>query len=332
LTDLATKEERFAHRFSEVRGLVPRIDVLALAREVASVEEKLFPREINIDGLCLDLKSPGLRPRIWVNIRSGYHRKRFTLAHELGHVVIPWHLGNIVDDLSAGTGSSETGYRKLEAEANRFATELLMPRAWAERICHTSDHMRGAMISISTIADVSLHAAALRVTQVGPAGFIVSSVQDDRIAWSEKTKGTHSALPRNGTLIAEVDMPAFYPPEIYGPASAQFFWWKTRDAVEVPPRPDGTWREVLEYILLSVPEDDRQSARQAINAIVGYRIGRFPPGTDAGVLYQAVLAALQNRSDRAKHLPTISKHPSFHNYLLLRIYERTEKRRSPEDH
>lgn len=55
-------------------------------------------------------------------------RKRFTVAHEIGHFVIPTHrdLDNIC--VSKEVESWQKGLKPAEVEANEFASELLLPR------------------------------------------------------------------------------------------------------------------------------------------------------------------------------------------------------------
>jgi len=64
-----------------------------------------------IDGT--NLRLPGIPPMLFVNANVPGDRHRFNLAHELGHVVM--HCGLVLDD--------------AEEQANRFASEFLMPRA-----------------------------------------------------------------------------------------------------------------------------------------------------------------------------------------------------------
>ena len=56
------------------------------------------------------------------------NRKKFTIAHELGHFYLPWH-----SDLMFGCDISEMDFRNdyvpREKEANLFAAELLMPES-----------------------------------------------------------------------------------------------------------------------------------------------------------------------------------------------------------
>ncbi len=54
-------------------------------------------------------------------------RKRFTIAHEIGHFIIPYHreLGNVCTSRSVERFGG--GISKPELEANEFAAELLLP-------------------------------------------------------------------------------------------------------------------------------------------------------------------------------------------------------------
>ena len=61
-------------------------------------------------------------------------RRRFTVSHELGHFLLPSHTGNrqcTAADLREQR--LDTTHQRQEAEANRFAAGLLMPRPWFAR-------------------------------------------------------------------------------------------------------------------------------------------------------------------------------------------------------
>jgi Zn-dependent peptidase ImmA (M78 family) len=66
---------------------------------------------------------------ILTKVGSREERTRFTIAHELGHFLIPSHKG---DQRCTASDMREkrfdTEHRKKESEANRFAAGLLMPR------------------------------------------------------------------------------------------------------------------------------------------------------------------------------------------------------------
>jgi len=69
------------------------------------------PQAASVDAYSFDSR---LRPVVVLNpIKRDYYRQRFDVAHELGHLVMH--------------GDAEPGGRIVEAQAHRFAAELLMP-------------------------------------------------------------------------------------------------------------------------------------------------------------------------------------------------------------
>lgn len=74
-------------------------------------------------------------PIVVVNSLHHPNRQRFTLAHECGHFEL--HMSDIGSDVHvdkkyfvmARDGNSSKGFDRKEIEANRFAAELLVPRA-----------------------------------------------------------------------------------------------------------------------------------------------------------------------------------------------------------
>lgn len=97
-------------------------------------------------------------------------RRRFTVAHELGHFLIPSHSGNrncTANDLRELRRDSD--HRRREAEANRFAAGLLMPRDWFSR---DLDQLGDADVThVQTLAKkyrTSLEATSNRYTDLTP--------------------------------------------------------------------------------------------------------------------------------------------------------------------
>ena len=70
--------------------------------------------------------------RIVINPEMTYYvqRRNFTLAHELGHIFIPWHNGDIKCNFK--DNYVKVGGKRLldtqELEANIFASDFLMPQ------------------------------------------------------------------------------------------------------------------------------------------------------------------------------------------------------------
>lgn len=93
---------------------------------------------------------------IILNNQDSWTRKRFTIAHEIGHFLL--HRGKkFIDHFSAG----ETFYRgneqdeKLEREANFFAANLLMPGTELKKIWPSCDDPVAAA-EIFDVSEVSM--------------------------------------------------------------------------------------------------------------------------------------------------------------------------------
>jgi Zn-dependent peptidase ImmA (M78 family) len=78
-------------------------------------------------------------PIIGINALHHPNRQRFTLAHEVGHLVL--HRAEITKQIHVDKGfpmlmrnaASATGVNEMEIEANFFAAELLMPEQFLAR-------------------------------------------------------------------------------------------------------------------------------------------------------------------------------------------------------
>lgn len=107
---------------------------LPIGFDVAALAQKLGARvliEWAPDDVSGALVSKGGRPVILANEKHPPVRQRFSIAHELGHLLL-----HASDDTTRNTRSavvlfrderSTTGTHKQEIEANRFAASLLMP-------------------------------------------------------------------------------------------------------------------------------------------------------------------------------------------------------------
>jgi Zn-dependent peptidase ImmA (M78 family) len=80
----------------------------------------------------LDIPTRGKAWAIVVNQRNPEVRKRFTVAHELGHLIMHRFTRTHADNkfgVRFRDGRSSEGTDLEEIEANQFAAELLMPEA-----------------------------------------------------------------------------------------------------------------------------------------------------------------------------------------------------------
>lgn len=94
------------------------------------VYDWLFPDEIS--GIFVSYNDVVC---IGVNEHHPYVRQRFTIAHELGHLVFGSGRELFVDFLEADmvARDEDKTRRSLETKANQFAADLLMPREWIRK-------------------------------------------------------------------------------------------------------------------------------------------------------------------------------------------------------
>ena len=155
-------EVKMARRLIKIHSIEVPFDLKSLVQKYAEVYYKSFPID-GVDGICLHLKTAGRIPKVIVNTEIHPKRQNFTLAHELGHIIIPWHYGTIVDMIGVQTENYSSSYSKLESEANRFASELLMPFDWIFSMYQKNSDLRFLINQIQVNCNVSELAAEIRL-------------------------------------------------------------------------------------------------------------------------------------------------------------------------
>jgi hypothetical protein len=111
--------------------------------------------------------------------------QRFSVAHELGHRQLSHRSASIPSCApSAVHGHVDRG---VEAEANAFAAELLMPERLLRRRCEVSpvslDHTR----AIASDFKVSLVAATLRFVELTSERCAIVLSRDARVVWAARS-------------------------------------------------------------------------------------------------------------------------------------------------
>jgi hypothetical protein len=219
----ASRDESSAARVC----LVHARDVATVAGHYAKVEYWTIP--LRVDGICLDLKRTGKRPTIIINRDQPWRRRRFTLAHELAYVLIPWHRGS----LYVTDADSLTERWEMEGEANRFASELLMPTTWISAILQSAADFGTAVSLVQTQAAVSPIASAIRLTSVAPPNHLFAYCDEGGIVLNAgRSSGTvANSPPWNRELDPRyLNRNAADHGEVLG-GSSRLYWWKLADTV-----------------------------------------------------------------------------------------------------
>lgn len=122
--------QKEAKKLLETHGINQRpVDVEAVAKKLGAI---VVYKDLE-DDLCGMIYKEDGQVFIGVNEKHPSTRRRFTLAHEIGHLVMHGHLIDRVHvdrefkEKLHRDGRSKIGEDRLEIDANRFAAELLMP-------------------------------------------------------------------------------------------------------------------------------------------------------------------------------------------------------------
>ena len=314
-------EERLAARLVLKRKLVPPVPIRELLLQYAKIEYDRLPAEC--DAILLRRQTKNKRPLVIVDETKPETRVRFTLAHELGHIVIPWHIGQV----GCHTSYSEDGqslYYVTEAEANRFAAELLLPTKWMKQVISACDSFDDILDTIQS-ANVSVVAAAISLCKALPSGYVFVAVD---------SKGKIVASGKSAKTVAPAMDHQRFDPSYYDGTGAKLtklvasrttvHWWEFPRAEENDFSDDlRTSREILTTILEeSLKPSDRQSVLHSINGIIGGANSSHKPST----AIQLIDLVRQRFGSRGSLVLACAKHPEFEVFIHKRAEEIMAKR------
>lgn len=163
--DGATSPRRLAERIHEIEDLPLAVPIEGLCRalDIISIEEtesSSFEAALVTDAV----RSSG---HILVNRRSPSHRRRFSLAHELGHFLIEAHQATADHPMQCSLGDlhsldprSKDRSRRIEGEANTFAAHLLMPPKRIREFVGKSGVSLETLVAMAQAFEVSKEAMA----------------------------------------------------------------------------------------------------------------------------------------------------------------------------
>ncbi len=165
--DLISKTSRKAYTFTDVHEIARRLNIEILEGEFRDN----FGR--NISGL-MKVSGKNGKPIIAVKSSDSEERKRFTIAHEIGHFVLHGNeLSHVDSDLEAviyRDKSSAMATNTKEIQANQFAAELLMPTDEIKTLMlkkqKSGEDITKTITEISENYKVSSLAATIKVTSL----------------------------------------------------------------------------------------------------------------------------------------------------------------------
>lgn len=168
---MATKKIRINHINSlltknKIKTSPIPVDLIAKNLDVEIVYE------ITEDSLSGFLFKEEENQRTIIGVNASHHpnRQRFTIAHEIGHLLLHNIEGFHFDEINFRNSKSSQGRDKKEIDANRFAAELLMPEKFIERDMKkikTVDLLHGNHLpSLAKQYQVSVRAMTIRLANL----------------------------------------------------------------------------------------------------------------------------------------------------------------------
>lgn len=305
---------KLARRMINKYGLKPPIDVENLVRERATLVFATIP-VAGVDGICLNLKSLGKETKVIVNLGNPKSRQRFTLAHELGHIVIPWHTGSVVDYLDPDDTNDIEDYWAIEQEANAFAAELLMPGDWMAELLASTKDLAKVHRRVAKECDVSLQAAAIRLINMLPKNVVYAVKRDEMVEFSGRSDGT---LANAMTYGSEFNAEAYDYAEshhLIEGAGRELHWWTLPSRLAVSEDDDRDWRTILDDIVddLAMSEDDELTYKSSVNGVIAYANGVAKKSSDYSAA--TVMAACIQRFKDREEFEAFTKHPAFNAFI-----------------
>jgi len=312
-----TAPARLARRFVDRQNLCPPIDVESLVNERANLILADIPLS-GVDGITLDLKVPGRQTRVILNSNLPSLRRRFTLAHELGHILIPWHAGNIVDTANPNSLEHLFAYYDIEMEANQFASEVLIPQLWLESNILPNEDLAMSHLKISEMCEVSGEAAAIRLIQNVQKNVVFAATREGTVEYSGRSLGTFAKPLERGSQLGESAFDYCTKHFATSHHGRDLHWWILPSEIALKDDNGESWRKILERILDSMNEsaETRSKMAQRINGVVGYAHSRAKRETSYSP-ESVANACIQSFRDRPEYENVVA-HPEFEVFVSSR--------------
>lgn len=295
-----------------------------------------------MDGLCLGLKQGRGKPKVILNKNTLNTRKRFTLGHELGHILIPSHHGNIIEHFRNQKENNEGVYSEnanvdywiREREADHFSSLLLMPQKYMENLFFEFTSIDGQLQAQSAIkhllgeCDVSIHAAFIRSSKFLPKNNIVC-MANEISQYIHQGKSHDTNIPYRSAEeyfnLSEDQIPNGIKEEFnIGPYKFVNWWFPLLEPPEINNSLD--WRILLkssiDHEFNEESDEERKNIAKSINGILAY-INSKPNKQTLKEIYSNAI----HRIESDKNYKKLLENKDFQGFLIKKIEEMIERRR-----
>jgi Zn-dependent peptidase ImmA (M78 family) len=163
--------------------------------------------------------------------------RRFTIAHELGHHLLkhPAHASQSACALARADGPPDPDERDYEAEANAFASELLLPRHLVAPKCEGEPSLEIPR-SIAFEFLMSIPASSIRYVQLTRARCAAIYSERGAIEWAPKSHGFKTRFTKGRPLpLGSMAFDCARNANVHDEARtiAASVWFDTKERVEI---------------------------------------------------------------------------------------------------
>lgn len=142
-----------------------------------------------LDGATAQILRRGERAIIRVSDQIG--RRRFTIAHELGHYLLGHRISS---EMELGTTAPFSDHQEREADV--FAVEFLMPEAWVAPMCKVAPPpCFTAIHAIAKAFQMSIVASAMRFIELSAARCAVVYIKGGQGVWAKRSRTFPGRIP-----------------------------------------------------------------------------------------------------------------------------------------
>lgn len=122
---------------------------------------------------------------------------RFSIAHEIGHLLCMHHVGNGGrSGLDRVCSPLVVAGTNIEREASVFAAELLMPTQLVTQMCAVQPDTLAPIHAISSAFRTSVMASAMRFVELTPERCAVVYTRHGRVQWAKKSPSFIAWIPK----------------------------------------------------------------------------------------------------------------------------------------
>lgn len=312
---------KLARRLLKKTGETPPVDVEAILGRYGELERVVFP--FTCDAVVQ--RSDGKRPKVYLDTRPHEVRQRFTLAHEIGHIVIPWQPGTFVCHTNASYAFHDYFVEMFEKEANAFASELLLPSPWIAERVHSmfADPFANVVDAIATEANVSIQVATIAIPAF--AGVAVQLVLTDRmgeIVLDCSSPNLGSSLSFGDRLTPSktkkaLAMGGVHSKVVTGSNTLHAFVYPTPDVFVRPRKNSSALLDEIIHESLGLSGHDRLPLVRIVAGLVGVANNKTINAPTREDRY----GALKRKLSHEPKLEHIVSHPRFDDFLKAKAAE-----------